>query len=107
MTPTPSGPHGERDRHDDHRPPNQLASNRTRHTAADRRIRRYLSLGIPVVTVAVLGIYVLVWLLNNADPALRASPADQQVVGQVTSIPQSTWQRIGTGGLSNPWRHIG
>ncbi len=93
-------------RHDDRQAGRQVASSKAR-TANQDRIRRYLSLGIPVLTVAILGIYVLVWLVNNANPALRASPADQQVVQRVTGVSQSTWQHVGTGGLSNPWRPIG
>ncbi len=69
-------------------------------------LRLYLSLGIPVVTVVILGIYVLVWLMDNANPALQARPADRQVVQQVIGLPQSTWQRVETGGVSNPWHHI-
>jgi hypothetical protein len=65
-----------------------------------------VSLGVPVFTVVILLIYVLVWFLSNANPALQARPADQQVLAQVTGIPVSTWQRVGTGGIANPWHPI-
>lgn len=70
------------------------------------RIRFYLSLSIPVFTVAILGVYVLVWAVSNANPALQARSADQQVVQQVMGVPQSIWQSVGTGGVSNPWHLI-
>lgn len=70
------------------------------------RLRSALSLGIPVVTVVILGIYVLVWWVTNANPALQARPADPQVVQQVTGVPEAIWQRVGTGGLVNPWHPI-
>lgn len=72
----------------------------------EHRLRRTLSLGIPVVTMVILLIYVLVWWVNNANPALQARPADPQVVGQVTGVPEALWQRVGTGGLVNPWHPI-
>jgi hypothetical protein len=70
------------------------------------RFRRNLSLAIPVATLAVVGIYVLVWLAGNSNPTLRASPADQQLVRQAIGVPVSTWQSVGTGGLSDPWHAI-
>ena len=108
MTNTSSGLSGQGDHSGDHRLTNQLASKRFRHAEQNRnrRFRRYLSLGIPVLIAVILGVYVLVWFVGNANPALRANPADQQLVGQVTGIPQSTWQRVGAGGVSNPWRSI-
>jgi hypothetical protein len=84
-----------------------LVARDIRRNADDARIRRYLSLGIPVLIVAILGGYVLVWFVGNANPALHPIPADQQLVGQVTNIPQSIWQRIGTDGLANPWYPVG
>lgn len=74
--------------------------------ADQARIRRFLGLGIPVLIVVILAVYLLVWFVGNANPTLRASPADQRLLDQVTGISQSTWQRVGTGGLLNPWRSI-
>ena len=74
--------------------------------ADQARIRRFLGLGIPVLIVVILAVYLLVWFVGNANPTLRASPADQRLLDQVTGISQSTWQRVGTGGLLNPWRTI-
>ena len=81
---------------------------RKRTSSADdqERFRRFLALGIPAVTVAILAIYVLVWAAGNANPALRAEPADEQVLQQVIGIPQSVWERVGTGGLTSPWRPV-
>jgi hypothetical protein len=106
MSTTSSGPLGQRDQNDDHLSVNRVARDTARNVD-DNRIRRYLSLGIPVLTVAILGVYVLVWFVGNANPALQASPADQQVVEQVTSIPPSIWQRVGTDDRSNPWYPVG
>jgi hypothetical protein len=105
MANTSSGPFGQSEHHDDHQTANQVAQGKSRNSKQDR-VRRYLSLGIPVLTVAILGIYLLVWMVGNSNPMLLASPADQQVVGQVTAIPASAWQSVGTGGFSNPWRSI-
>jgi hypothetical protein len=91
--------------HDDYQVANQVARNTSRNSQEDR-IRRYLSLGIPVLIVAIVASYVLVWSVSNSNPTLRASPADQRVVQRITGMSQSSWQRIGTGGLSNPWRTI-
>jgi uncharacterized protein DUF929 len=106
VTTTSSGPHGQRDRHDAHPSANHVTRAMARNSE-DNRIRRWLSLGIPVLIVVILGGYVLVWFVSNANPALQASPADQELVGQVTGIPQSIWQRVGTGGLANPWYSVG
>lgn len=106
MTTTSSGPLGQRDQHDAHPSVTRVTRDIARNSD-DNRIRRTLSLGIPVLIVAILGVYVLVWFVSNANPTLQASPADQELVGQVTSIPQSAWQRVGTGGLANPWYPIG
>jgi hypothetical protein len=106
MSTTSSGPLGQRDQNDNNHTVDQVARDKSRNVD-DNRIRRYLSLGIPVLTVAILGVYVLVWWVSNANPALQASPADQQVIGQVTSIPPSIWQRVGAGGRSNPWYPVG
>ena len=95
MADTSSGPFGQQYQQDVHQTARQ-----------DKRVRRFLSLGIPVLIAAILGVYVLVWFVSNANPALQASPADQHVVGQVTRIPQSIWQNIGTGGVPNPWRPV-
>jgi hypothetical protein len=77
------------------------------NTLSPDRIRRYLSLGIPLLIVIILGVYVLVWLVNNSNPALQASRADQQVLQQVIGVPQAIWQSVGTGGVSNPWHNLG
>jgi Domain of unknown function (DUF929) len=106
MANTSSGPFGKSEHHDDHQTVNQVARDTSRNSKEDS-IRRYLSLGIPVLAVAILGIYLLVWLVGNSNPTLQASPADQEVVGQVTGVPASAWLSVGTGGLSNPWRSIG
>jgi hypothetical protein len=98
------------DDHDDHDnygqrddPPtvSQAMRGTSQNSEQDRRIRRYLSLGTPVLIVVILSIYLLVWFVGNANPSLQAVPAYEQVVRQVTRIPQSTWQRVGTGGLSD------
>lgn len=96
---------GQSERRDGHRAAKEGARQGSLLPKQDR-LRRALSLGIPAVTVAVLGIYVLVWWVNNANPALQARPADPQVVQQVTGVPEALWQRVGTGGLSNPWHPI-
>jgi hypothetical protein len=101
MSTTSSGPFGQYDQSDEHLSVNRAA--RATSADADDRIRRSLSLGIPVLIVAILGVYVLVWFVGNANPALRASRADRQVVGTVTSIPPWIWRRVGTGDRSNPW----
>jgi hypothetical protein len=105
MATTSPGPLGQPDDNYDHLSVNKVARNPSR-TSDDIRIRRYLSLGILVVIVAILGVYVLVWSVSNANPALRASPANQQLIGQVTSTLPSIWQSIRTGGLSNPWHSV-
>jgi hypothetical protein len=97
-----SGPSGQPDDTYDRLSVNSVARNPSRNSD-DTRIRRYLSLGIPVLIAIIMGAYVLVWFVSNANPALEANPANQQLIGQVTSIRQSIWQSVGTGGLSNPW----
>lgn len=108
MANTSSGLSGQGNHNGDHQPTHLLTSDRSRRAEQDRihRFRRYLSLSFPVLIAVILGVYVLVWFVSNANPSLRANPADPQLVGQVTGIPQSTWQRVGTGGVSNPWRSI-
>jgi hypothetical protein len=44
--------------------------------------------------------------VNNSNPTLQARPADPQVVQQLTGVPEALWQRVGTGGLANPWQPI-
>jgi hypothetical protein len=105
MATTSSGPLGHPDDAYDSLSANRVARGTSR-SSDDDRIRRYLSLAIPVLTVAVLGVYVLVWSASNANPTLQASPANQQLVGQVTSNHQSTWLSAGTGGLANPWHPV-
>ncbi len=105
MTNTPSES-AEQNKCRDHQHAIKEVSSQKSASSRQDRLRRSLSLGIPVLIVAVLGIYVLVWLLNNANPVFQASPADQQVIQQITEIPQSTWQSVGTGGLANPWHPI-
>jgi hypothetical protein len=105
MASTSSGSLGQPDDNSDHLSVNRLAGNPSR-TTDENRIRRYLRLGIPVLIAILLGIYVLVWYVSNANPALQANPANQQLIGQVTSISQSIWQRVGIGGLSNPWYSV-
>lgn len=93
----------------EHHAEHQAAKEGTRQESLrskEHRLRRALSLGIPVVTVVILGIYVLVWWVNNANPALQARPADPQVVGQVTGVSGALWQRVGMGGLVSPWYPI-
>jgi hypothetical protein len=100
-SPAPFGQSEDRD----HQTAHQVARNMSLNAEQDR-FRRYLSLGIPALTVAILGIYVLVWLANNSNPTLQARPADQQVVEQVVEVPQAVWQRVGLGGQANAWRPI-
>jgi uncharacterized protein DUF929 len=107
LTSTPPGPVGQPDQNDDHQTGNLVARDTSRIAEQNRRVRRYLSLGIPVLIVAILGVYVLVWFVGDFNPALRSTPAGQQLVEQVTSIPQSTWQRVGMDDSSNPWHPIG
>ena len=87
------------------KPPKGVAGGWFRDADQDH-IRRFLSLAIPVLIAVILAVYLLVWFVGNANPTLRESPADQRLLDQVTRIPQSTWQRVGTGGLANPWRSI-
>jgi hypothetical protein len=105
MTTPSSGPTGQSNDTYDHRSVNRAARDTSRSSDNDR-IRRYLSLVIPVLVVIILGVYVLVWLVSNANPSLQANPANQQLIGQVTSTRQSIWQQVGTGGLSNPWHPV-
>src|SRR5579859_5091946 len=103
--PLPSDSSGQRAGRAGHEVARKIADGTSR-SSEHERFQRYLSLGIPAVTVAVLAIYVLMWWASNANPALRASPADQWVVGQVTEIAPSTWQSVGTGGVSNSWHAV-
>jgi hypothetical protein len=105
MSTTSSGSLGQPDDSYDHPSVNRLVPNPSRNPD-ENRIRRYLSLGIPVLIVVILGVYTLVWSVSNANPTLQANPANQQLIGQVTSISQSIWQSAGTGGLSNPWHSV-
>jgi len=89
----------------DHHIAHQVARNRSLNAAEDR-FRRYLSFGIPALTAAILGAYVLVWWVNNSNPTLQARPADQQVVEQVTGVPQSLWEGVGWDDHTNAWRPI-
>jgi hypothetical protein len=65
-----------------------------------------LAVGIPIFTTLILGIYVAVWAVNNANPALIARQADGQMLRQVISTPQSVWEEVGTGGVANPWQVV-
>ena len=105
MAATSSGHLGQPDDNYDHLSANRVARGTSRNSDDDR-IRRYLSLGLPVLTVAILGVYVLVWFVSNSNPTLQENPANRQLVGQVTSIHQSIWLSVGTGGLANPWHPV-
>jgi Domain of unknown function (DUF929) len=86
------------------RPPGGRSSKRsTSHK--DNRIRLYLGISIPVLTIVMIGAYVLIWFVNNGNPAFQPTSADQNMVQQVIGVDPSTWESIGTGGTSNPWTY--
>lgn len=67
--------------------------------------RLFVIAGVLLVSAALLGGYAIAsWLANrpNTNPLLRVVPADQAVVQQVTGVPRSVVEAVGTGGLPNP-----
>jgi hypothetical protein len=71
--------------------------------------RLLVIIGTLVVIAALIGGYFIVpWLYNrpNTNPLLKVVPANQSIVQRVTGVSQLTVQDVGTGGLSNPLKHI-
>ncbi|HEY1347998.1 MAG TPA: DUF929 family protein [Ktedonobacteraceae bacterium] len=79
---------------------------RSGHPGAYPLGRRLLVLaGVLLMGAALIGGYVLATRLANrpnTNPLLRVVPADQTIVQEVTDVPPSIVQAVGTGDLPNP-----
>lgn len=73
------------------------------------RSRLYMVIGVLTLIAAII---VAIFLLKNfqppaqtnTNPLLKPVPADSAIVQQVTGVSPSTWQAVGTGGLSNAFK---
>lgn len=66
------------------------------------RSRLYMIIGVLALIAVIIG--VLVYIAQQPPAGQKATPADQTVVQQLIGVPQSTWEAIGTAGLTNPFK---
>ncbi len=68
----------------------------------------YMVIGVLALIAAIIVIFIFVSRgpvsQTNTNPRLKPTPADPTVVGQLTSVGQSTWEAVGTGGLPKPFQ---
>lgn len=68
----------------------------------------YMAIGALVLVAAVIGGLVFYNQTHQppapgANPNFKRAPADTAVIKQLTSVSQSTWEAVGTGGVKNPF----
>lgn len=71
----------------------------------------YMVIGVLALIAAIIVIFYFVSRgpvsQTNTNPNLKPTPADSAVLGQLTGVSQSTWEAVGTGGLSKPFTVMG
>lgn len=85
--------------------------NRGKSSGTGPRVRKKDRSGLYMVigVLALITVIIIAFYLISRQPAplsanLKPSPANKGIVQQVTGVSQSTWEAIGTGGLSNPFK---
>src|SRR5207245_1892764 len=66
------------------------------------RSQLYMIIGALALIGAFIGLFI--YLRSSSSAPAPAAPANQAIVQQVTGVNQTTWQKIGTGGLNNPFK---
>jgi len=71
----------------------------------------YMVIGVLALIAAIIVIFIFVSQAPVSQPAPNANliphPADPAIVRQLTGVSQSTWEAVGTGGLSRPFGATG
>lgn len=67
----------------------------------------YMVIGVLALIAAIIVVFIIVSQMPASQPPKNANlqprPADPAVVGQLTGVSQSTWEAVGSGGLSRPF----
>ena len=67
----------------------------------------YMVIGVLALIAVIIVVFIFVSRgpasQTNTNPNLKPKPADPTVIGQLTSVAQSTWEGVGTGSVAKPF----
>jgi hypothetical protein len=67
----------------------------------------YMAIGVLALIAAIIVVFIIIAQAPASQPPQNANlqprPADPTIVGKLTGVSQSTWEAVGSGGLSRPF----